>query len=52
MIRTILAGAALAIGLLSGPFGAVGQVPAEKFSLKISAGYGRAGFGDLDKAGA
>ncbi len=27
-----------------------GEIPAEKFSLKISAGYGTAGFGDLNKA--
>lgn len=42
---------ALALGLLFGPAAARGQVPANAFSLKISAGCGLAGFGDLNEAG-
>ncbi len=42
---------ALAIGLFFRPSAAPGQVPAGAFSLRISAGCGFAGFGDLNEAG-
>ncbi len=41
----------LAIGLFFRPAAAPGQVPAGAFSLRISAGCGFAGFGDLSEAG-
>ena len=45
-------GAVFLIALACGPFAAAAQVkiPFNKFSLKISAGYGFTGFGDLNKA--
>ena len=50
MFKINKAGAILAIALISGPIAAKAQIPVEKFSLRISAGYGSSGFGDLDKA--
>jgi len=49
-MRTIACGIILAIGQLVGPVTGAGQVPPETFSLKISAGYSRAGWGDMNKA--
>jgi hypothetical protein len=50
MNKKIVICSILALGMLSGPEMARDQIPGRRFSLKISAGYGSAGFGDLGKA--